>query len=183
LRVVFLLLLGVSCRERSAGPASIEVLFSPRGGCTERIVREIGAARSTILVQAYSFSSAPIAAALVAAHRRHVEVQVILDKSQESEKVSSADFLLRAGVPTQIDAEHDVAHDKVMIIDGQTILTGSFNFTRAAEERNAENLLVIRDPELAVEYTLNWKSHSSHSQAYHGRKPAPPPNKSHGKRP
>jgi phosphatidylserine/phosphatidylglycerophosphate/cardiolipin synthase-like enzyme len=85
------------------------------------------------LVQAYSFTSAPIANALVDAHKRGVNVQVILDKSQRTEKYSSADFVARAGIPTFIDAKHAIAHNKIMVIDGYEILTGSFNFTKAAE--------------------------------------------------
>ena len=56
-----------------------------------------------------------------------------------------------------------------MIIDGETVITGSFNFSKAAEERNAENLLIIRDRELAGRYTANWKVHEGHSEAYRGR--------------
>jgi phosphatidylserine/phosphatidylglycerophosphate/cardiolipin synthase-like enzyme len=150
----------------------VEVYFSPRGGCTEAVVGEIESAKSTILVQAYSFTSAPIAQALVGAHQRGVEVAVILDKSQESEKYSSADFVLHAGIPTRIDAHHAIAHNKIMILDGRTVITGSFNFTKAAEESNAENLLVIRDPAMAELYTQNWRLHAEHSQAYLGKKAA-----------
>ena len=103
-------------------------------------------AKASVLVQAYSFTSAPIAKALLAAHKRGVQVQVILDKSQKSEKYSEADFLVNVGIPTKIDAKHAIAHNKIMIIDGQTVISGSFNFTTAAEEHNAENLLVIRSP-------------------------------------
>jgi phosphatidylserine/phosphatidylglycerophosphate/cardiolipin synthase-like enzyme len=144
----------------------VEVFFSPHGGCTEAIVRELGAAKETVLVQAYSFTSAPIAAAVVAAHKRGVKVAVLLDKSQRSAQYSSADFLGRAGVPTFIDAKHAIAHNKVMIIDGETVITGSFNFTKAAESSNAENLLVIRDRALAAKYVANWQSHRGHSEEY-----------------
>jgi phosphatidylserine/phosphatidylglycerophosphate/cardiolipin synthase-like enzyme len=68
-----------------------------------------------------------------------------VDKSQRTEKYSSADFVAHAGIPTYIDAKHAIAHNKIMVIDGYEILTGSFNFTKAAEENNAENLLVILD--------------------------------------
>jgi phosphatidylserine/phosphatidylglycerophosphate/cardiolipin synthase-like enzyme len=67
-------------------------------------------------------------------------VQVILDKSQRTEKYSSADFLANQGVPTMIDAHHAIAHNKVIVIDGETVLTGSFNFTKAAQEKNAEHV-------------------------------------------
>lgn len=150
-------------------PTSVDVRFSPKGGCTEAVVEALGKAQSTVLVQAYSFTSAPIAAALVEAHKRGVKVQVILDKSQRTEKYSSADFVAHAGIPTSIDAKHAIAHNKIMIIDGRTVLTGSFNFTKAAEEHNAENLLVIQDAALAAKYDANWHAHEGHSEAYGGR--------------
>ena len=108
------------------------------------------------------------AKALVEAHQRGVHVEAILDRSQESEKYSSADFVLHAGIPTMIDAKHAIAHNKVIIIDGGIVITGSFNFTKAAEEHNAENLLVIRDRQIAEKYTANWQLHAAHSKEYTG---------------
>lgn len=144
------------------------VYFSPHGGCTEAVVDALSKARSTVLVQAYSFTSAPIARALVDAHRRGVKVEVVLDKSQRAERYSSATFLFNSGIACLIDAQHAIAHNKVMVIDGQIVLTGSFNFTKAAEDNNAENLLVIQDPELAGRYAQNWRVHREHSEAYTG---------------
>jgi phosphatidylserine/phosphatidylglycerophosphate/cardiolipin synthase-like enzyme len=151
----------------SAG--AIEVYFSPKGGCTEAVVRELGKAQHQVLVQAYSFTSVPIAKALLNAHKRGLDVRVILDKSQETEKYSSADFVANAGIPVKIDAVHAIAHNKIMVIDSSVVITGSFNFTRAAEEHNAENLLVIRDRDLAVKYIDNWKAHDGHSEPYVSR--------------
>jgi phosphatidylserine/phosphatidylglycerophosphate/cardiolipin synthase-like enzyme len=147
----------------------IQVFFSPKGGCTEAVVKELSAAKETVLVQAYSFTSAPIAKALVDAHKRGVKVEVILDKSQRTEKYSSADFVLHAGIPIKIDAAHAIAHNKIMIVDGHAVITGSFNFTKNAEENNAENLLVIRDTTLAENYTANWQTHAAHSEFYEGK--------------
>jgi phosphatidylserine/phosphatidylglycerophosphate/cardiolipin synthase-like enzyme len=149
--------------------APVEVYFSPRGGCTQSVVRELNRAQETVLVQAYSFTSVPIAKALLEAHKRGVKVQVILDKSQRTENYSEADFLLDSDIPTWIDAQHAIAHNKVMVIDGQTLITGSFNFTTAAEEHNAENMLVIRDEGLAARYAENWQAHLAHSEPYGGR--------------
>jgi phosphatidylserine/phosphatidylglycerophosphate/cardiolipin synthase-like enzyme len=56
-----------------------------------------------------------------------------------------------------------------MIIDGEIVITGSFNFTKAAEEKNAENLLIIKDKDLAGKYIENWKNHAEHSEVYKGR--------------
>ena len=95
-----------------------------------------------------------------------MKVEVILDKSQVSDRYSSADFLARAGIPVKIDAAHAIAHNKVMVIDGLVVITGSFNFTTAAEQRNAENLLVIHDRALAARYTENWQAHAAHSEPY-----------------
>jgi phosphatidylserine/phosphatidylglycerophosphate/cardiolipin synthase-like enzyme len=146
-----------------------EAYFSPHGGATDAIIRELNKAKSSILVQAYTFTSAPIAKALLNVHKRGVKVEVILDKSQRTQKYSSATFLYNQGIPVKIDAQHAIAHNKVMIIDGETVITGSFNFTKAAEEKNAENLLVIRDKKLAERYIKNWEEHERHSEAYFGR--------------
>jgi phosphatidylserine/phosphatidylglycerophosphate/cardiolipin synthase-like enzyme len=147
----------------------IEVYFSPNGGCTDAIVKTLGQAKNTLLIQAYSFTSAPIAKAVVDAHKRGVQVNVILDKSQLTEQYSSADFLAHAGIKVQIDDKHKIAHNKIMIIDSNTVITGSFNFTKAAEEGNAENLLIIQSTELAAKYIENWNAHSAHSEPYLGK--------------
>jgi phosphatidylserine/phosphatidylglycerophosphate/cardiolipin synthase-like enzyme len=147
-----------------------QVYFSPMGGCTDAIVQEISQAKQEILVQAYSFTSKDIAKALVAAHKRGVRTVIILDKSNQSKRYSAADFTFNMGIPTYIDAKHATAHNKVMIIDKETVITGSFNSTKAAEERNAENLLILRSKELAERYIANWEKHKQHSQEYGGRR-------------
>jgi phosphatidylserine/phosphatidylglycerophosphate/cardiolipin synthase-like enzyme len=146
--------------------APVQVYFSPRGGCTDAIIEEIDQAKSEVLVQAYSFTSAPIAKALLKAYKRGVKVEVILDKSQKTQRYSSATFFSNARIPTFIDARHAIAHNKIMIIDRQTVITGSFNFTKAAEENNAENVLIIMSNYLARIYHENWQKHKDHSQVY-----------------
>lgn len=141
--------------------ADTRVCFTPGEDCTGVIVSALDGARSTVLVQAYSFTSAPIAKALVDAHKRGVDVRVILDKSQRSERYSSLMFLRNAGIPVWIDARVAIAHNKVMVLDGETVITGSFNFTKSAQERNAENLLVIHDRDLAGKYADNWRDRQS----------------------
>lgn len=148
-------------------PGQVEVFFSPKGGCTDAVVRELRKAKSSVYVQAYSFTNTDIAKALVDAHRRGLKVSIILDKSQETEQYSEADFTSRAGIPTAIDAVHAIAHNKVMIIDETTVITGSFNFTTSAEQRNAENLVILHEsPALASKYLANWKAHLAHSSTF-----------------
>lgn len=146
---------------------TVEVYFSPRGGAQEAIVRVINGARKEILVQAYSFTSTPVAKALLEAHKRGVKVEAVLDKSQRREKYTGATFLSNAGIPVLIDDRHAIAHNKIMIIDGETLITGSFNFTKAAEEKNAENLLVIKgNSPLVDRYLKNYREHRGHSEKY-----------------
>ncbi len=112
----FLLILGYRIRERiitllmgltptitlseEESPAW-EVYFSPHGGCTDAITRELNRAKSTVLVQAYTFTSTPIAKALLNAHKREVKVEVILDKSQRTDKYSQPPFSLMPGYPSE----------------------------------------------------------------------------------
>lgn len=147
-------------------PAAVQVFFSPDGGCTDAVVAELAHAKKSVYVQAYSFTSAPIAKVLVEAHKRGVHVEVVLDKSQRSEKYISATFVSNAGIPCTIDAKHAIAHNKIIVIDETVVVTGSFNFTKAAEEKNAENLLVLHDAALAARYLTNWREHQSHSEPY-----------------
>ena len=161
--------LPAAIRQPNKVPATgtIEVAFSPNGGGAGLIIRTIGEAKKTIKVQAYSFTNADIAKALLDAHKRGVNVRVVLDKSQETEKYTSATFLANAGVPVRIDDDFAIAHSKIMILDEETVITGSFNFTKAAEERNAENVLVIRgNKELAKLYLQNWQWRWDATEAY-----------------
>jgi len=160
------LFLVAGCAPPASVPQGVQVYFSPHGGATEAVVDALEHATNSILVQAYSFTSESIAKALVDARRRGVQVQVLLDGSQRTEKYSEADFLQHNEISTSIDAQHAIAHNKIIIIDDYLILTGSFNFTKAAEDRNAENLLVINDPSLAKRYFDNWHAHEAHSQPY-----------------
>jgi hypothetical protein len=167
--VFFIACTNTQAVELTLNNTPAQVYFSPSGGATVAIVKEIGKAKSEILVQAYSFTSKEIAKALVDAHNRGVHTEIILDKSNKSQKYSAADFTFNMGIPTFIDAEHQIAHNKVMIIDKETVITGSFNFTKAAEEKNAENLLILKNKELAKIYIDNWNHHRRHSEGYKGR--------------
>jgi phosphatidylserine/phosphatidylglycerophosphate/cardiolipin synthase-like enzyme len=181
LRVVFLWVLLMDLQSLHAQTSAtnatpdIKVYFSPHGGCTEAVVNALHGARKQILVEAYSFTSEPIAVALIDAEKRGVDVEVILDKSQEQARGTEADLISLSGIPTYIDSAYRIAHDKVMVIDGSRVITGSFNFTKSAEDYNAENLLVIsNDPPLADQYATSWKKHLAQSHPFH-------PGKSHHK--
>ena len=149
----------------ATAPAS-DVCFSPGGHCAAVVIQEIGAARHSIYVQAYGFTHPGIADALAGAEKRGVDVEVILDKSNRSESNSEAYLVVNAGIKTYIDSRHAIAHNKVIVIDEREVVTGSFNFTRAADEKNAENLLILKSPSLAKQYLQNWRVHEGHSDLY-----------------
>jgi phosphatidylserine/phosphatidylglycerophosphate/cardiolipin synthase-like enzyme len=144
--------------------ATMQVFFSPNGGAQEAIVAAIANAKTSVLVQAYSFSALPIAQALIDAHKRGVRVEILLDPTHAEEKKSLDSLVVRAGIPTKVDPEHAKAHNKLMIIDEEIVITGSYNFIPSAEAHNAENLLVITSKELAAAYLRNWNAHAAHSQ-------------------
>jgi len=136
---------------------SIQAAFSPRQGVTELIIKNIEQADRSIRVAAYSFTSKPIAQALVAAQHRGVDVKVVLDRSQLKEQHSALAFLQMYEVPTRINSNYAIMHNKFMIIDGNILQTGSFNYTKAAEFKNAENVLIIReDLGTIAQYTKQW---------------------------
>jgi phosphatidylserine/phosphatidylglycerophosphate/cardiolipin synthase-like enzyme len=139
-----------------SGPL-MDIYFSPKGGCTPAIVKAIGLAKFTIHVQAYSFTAPDIVAALTAAKARGVAIKILMDRDQSVATASAAVAIANAGLELRIDQiKNGLAHNKVMIIDGKKVLTGSFNFTRQAESYNEENLLVIRSPDAAFTYENNW---------------------------
>lgn len=143
--------------DKFEADASYNVCFTPAQSCTPLIVANLNNAKNQILVEAYSFTSVPIAKALLQASKRGVDVKVILDKSQyRAHGFSAAKLLTDYHIPVWIDYQPSIAHNKVMIIDNKIVITGSFNFTRAAEEKNAENVIVIKDALLAKRYAANW---------------------------
>ncbi len=153
--------------------AQIEVCFSPPlpGGCdpVRAIENAVRMARTSILVQAYEITPGPLVTALIEAHRRGVEVRAIVDYKQLTDRRNRDDafavgHLGAVGIPVLVDRPPGLMHDKVMIIDGEVVVTGSFNYTYSAEHRNVENLLVIHDPALAAQYVQHWRSRASESR-------------------
>jgi len=157
--VLSLVVVTGSGSARAADSKPWKLCFSPEGQCSSLILDAISSARETIRVQAYSFTARPIAQALIAAKQRGVDVAVIVDKSQKSERASVIDLLNEADIPLYVDYCCAIAHNKVIVIDNQKVVTGSYNFTQSAETRNAENLLVIDDEVMAHAYLENWTRH------------------------
>lgn len=154
--------------ERSPLP---KTCFTPGQNCTEYILQILQQAQDSILVQAYEFTSLPIAQGLCQAVQRGVKVEVLMDRSQLTQKRSQLNLLQEAGIPVYIDKVPGIAHNKIMIIDHKTVLTGSFNWTDSAQVRNAENLLWVQDSLYVQSYLDNWQSRRQKAIDAHMLKP------------
>lgn len=140
-----------------------KVFFSPHGGGEAAILEAIAQAGRQIRVMAYELTRASVAVALVNALDRKVDVQVILDDDTAKDPRSMLDYLQASGVPVWLDGKHPIMHNKVLVIDERTVITGSFNFTQSAELANCENLLVLQSPALAAKYLNHFSEHQGHS--------------------
>ena len=138
--------------------------FTPPVGVAKNLVQVIDQAKHEVLVQAYGFTHNAIAQALVRAHQRGVKTQVLLDAKSDSTNQYVLGLFKDQGVTLRLDGAHAIAHNKVMVIDAEVVVTGSFNLTNSAETRNAENLLILRGPSLAQAYRENWLTHWAHGR-------------------
>ena len=130
----------------------IQVYFSPNGGCEHAVISEIKKATQTIDIAMYYLSSRNIAQALVKAQENNVQVRIVLDQGQEIESASKSGYLIKHGFQIRYHLGFGLMHNKFAIIDGKSLITGSFNWTLTAEERNEENLLIITDEETIEKY-------------------------------
>jgi phosphatidylserine/phosphatidylglycerophosphate/cardiolipin synthase-like enzyme len=162
---------GAAAQEPSVVPATgtLQAAFTPGDPADRMIIEAIGNARREVLVQAYTFTQRKIASALIRARQRGVTVRVVADAQQAANVPGSVlSALAKGGVEVFLDAAHEAAHNKVMVIDATgpdaAVITGSYNFTYSAQSRNAENLLLIRGNQaLARAYREDWLRHREHA--------------------
>ena len=158
----------------STATGSIEAAFTPGDRIDNLIIATIASAKHEVLVNAYSFTQRRIAGALVAARKRGVSVQVIADSQQAAALPQNVlAELAKGGVAVWLDANYQAAHNKVVIVDadtaGATTITGSYNFTVAAQWHNAENVLILRDNrDVARAYRDNWLRLKAHATPWPG---------------
>jgi len=167
-RIRVWLVLGLLVLSATLQAGEVRVFFSPRGGCEEAILEQINHAKSYIHVAMYAFTSRYLSRALVDAKEKGVEVLVVLDTSFNTEnKYSKTDYLKRKGIPVKFVTPHarmgmkvedGLMHHKFVVIDGEIVVTGSYNWTARAENVNYENLLIfVGAPELAQAYEREFQ--------------------------
>jgi phosphatidylserine/phosphatidylglycerophosphate/cardiolipin synthase-like enzyme len=156
-----------------AAAGTVKLAFTPEDAADRMVISAINNAHRQILVQAFSFTHADIAHALIKAKKRGVDVQLISDAEQTDKTLPNMITEIAAsGSPTYLDSRHQSAHNKIMVIDAGTansaVITGSYNFTYAAQFKNAENLIIFQgNPEITAAYLQNWERHLAHSSRYH----------------
>jgi len=152
----------------------MEVAFSPNQGAEDLVVRVIQSAKSDIEVMAYSFTSPKVVSALAKAAKSGVKVYVLADHKSNiveggsSKKgIAALSAVATAGATVRTISVYPIHHDKVIIVDGKTVETGSFNYSKAAAEKNSENVLVNWDnPALAAAYRKHFEHNWQQSDAF-----------------
>ena len=150
---------------------TLQAAFAPWDDVESLLVDTIDAGRSQIRVQAYLLTSKKIATALIAAHRRGVDVKVLADAEQSHVESAKLGLLAAAGIPVWLETQYQNAHNKIILIDpaaaDSVVVTGSFNFTWTAQHKNAENVLILRrNPAVAAQYARNWERHLQQATAF-----------------
>ena len=153
---------------------TVEFAFTPWDDAEGAILRVLREAHKAIYVQAYLLTSRPLARALIEAKARGVATLVLSDREMlEKDEIGRSQIprLVAAGIPVWLETRYAAAHNKIILIDPEeetgAVVTGSYNFTFAAQARNAENLLILRgNRRLASAYLDNWRRHRRDALPY-----------------
>jgi phosphatidylserine/phosphatidylglycerophosphate/cardiolipin synthase-like enzyme len=151
----------------SAEPQPAEILaiyFTPPAGGAGGLIKHIDGSKKTIKVMAYGFTAMPLSDALIKAHRRGVKVQLLQDEKSAGNNSDAVNQLIAAGIEVRSDGKHAIQHNKVMLMDDDIVITGSYNFTKSAEVRNAENIIILKSAYAAKRYADNWDTHWKHGE-------------------
>jgi phosphatidylserine/phosphatidylglycerophosphate/cardiolipin synthase-like enzyme len=141
----------------TVGGSAIQVLFAPEDEVAEHLIPLVEGARESLRIMAFSFTDDEMGAAVLARAKAGVEVRVIFERRGSETEYSEMPRLYCAGVPVRQDGNPGTFHHKVLVIDGETVVTGSYNFTQSADESNDENALVVTNPQIAAEYLQEFE--------------------------
>jgi phosphatidylserine/phosphatidylglycerophosphate/cardiolipin synthase-like enzyme len=136
----------------------IDVYFSPDDGVAASLLDLLNAAQDSIYFMAFSFTANDLGDAMRARFKDGVDVKGVMETDQIKSNVGTEyDAFLQAGVDVRPDGNDGQMHHKVIIIDKQIVVLGSYNFTNSAETKNDENLLVVYNPEIAAQYLAEFE--------------------------
>lgn len=150
----------------------VNICFSPKGGCEQNILYMLDKTKSNLLIQAYQLTNKNIINKLIDLHKQGIQIIIILDKSMLRYNDDEKDYndyvkmLSDNNITIYIDNKPAIAHSKVMIIDDKYLITGSYNFTFNAENRNVENMLIFDSLQLCKIYKVDFNERLSLSYLY-----------------
>lgn len=160
--VAFLISYGIHISKQK--DLNCKTCFSSAQDCLSVVIEAINKAEKTIQVQTYSFTSATVTKALIEAHKRGVKVIILTDKKPKTYPHTQIEGLIKNGVGVFFDTSLPVSHSKILIVDSQTVITGSYHFTNEEEQKNSENFLMITDKDIARQYSTEFNQRVSVSQ-------------------
>ena len=161
--IALLLLTAVPAYAEDIGNNTVCFVPGP-DDCAMVAVTEIGKATKTLDVEQFQLTEPRIGQAIINAKNRGVVVRLIVDKKAPAEKNGQTPAIAADGISVWVDHIPHIAHNKVVIIDGSTVIGGSFNLTSNADHWNSENLTVIRDPQWAAAYEQNFENRLAASE-------------------
>ncbi|MBR5130764.1 MAG: phospholipase D family protein [Alphaproteobacteria bacterium] len=130
--------------------AETAVYFTPSNACENNIVKLLNNAKQQIDIAVYSITNKNIADAINNAHRRGIKIRILTDKTQASNKSAKALELYNAGINIKVHSKHRIEHNKFVVVDGESVMTGSYNWTSSATLKNSENCLKIWNDEQTI---------------------------------
>lgn len=132
-------LVGDACK------ASAEALFSPGDDCPRRIGGLLARAKRSVDICVFTITDDRLSSAILDAHHRKVMVRIITDDEKATDRGSDAERLAEAGIKVRVDRSNYHMHHKFALFDRSLLLTGSYNWTRGAADRNEENFIITGD--------------------------------------
>ena len=151
------LAIGLVCACPMAMSATVTAGFSPDGTAQALVLTTVGQSTRQLDVAAYSFTSKPVAEAILAAKQRGVRIRVMVGDKANREKYSAATYLANKGVEVRTNGNYAIQHNKFIVADRDTVETGSFNYTASADSRNAENVVVLEGiPAISSQYEIEF---------------------------
>jgi phosphatidylserine/phosphatidylglycerophosphate/cardiolipin synthase-like enzyme len=164
-----ILILGVLA-SGVAADEEIQASYSPKAGCARLLDRELSKARQSILIQVPSPVPRLVSDALSKARRRGVKVEIMMNQSQQRVQRGSRDLKALASARIPADNLPSVLIDKTVVVDDTTVIMGSFDYSKAAHELNRDDLVVVRDKDLAAAFIKFWQEHEAHPEGDHSGK-------------
>jgi cardiolipin hydrolase len=153
-KIIIIFLFFVTILLNSSASAEVEVLFSPEGSIKGRLLKEVESTTSTLELAIHDITSFDIVQALLKAKQRGVKVRIIADSKQAKMRSSQITYLIHQGIPVKVlgGKEKGLMNHRFAILDGQKVITGSYDWSRALERWNYENVLILTDSEVVASY-------------------------------